>query len=444
MAAAKAAKNNKVSGYGAYKRKAAGGGGRHYYEKYKAAKAAASAANNNGGWLSEGLGSVGNMLMPGLGGMLGRGAGSLIKSITGFGDYEVKENSLMIPEANDPPMVVNSANKSVIIRHREYIDDIVSSPVAGAFSIQNFYINPGDRVSFPWLSQIADSFEHYRIRGLVYEFRTMSADALNSVNTSLGQVIMATSYNSALANFSNKYEMENYEYGCSTKPSASMMHPVECAKNQTVLGDLYVRPSIAVPDGSDRRLYDFGNFQIATNGLQGTSVNCGELWVTYEIELFKPKVITEEGLYIPYVFCEAAAGQTGVVSQANPFGATTNGLSNEAQSSSTVGITNTSSAITLQKLAVADYRLQVSWRGSAAVYAITTVSWTISGGTQTDLTWFPQTYNTQCDSFVSILHFRVDSQNQDVVLTPSFASSPPSGSLIILELVQVPQGGGVA
>ena len=77
-------------------------------------------------------------------------------------------------------------------------------------------------------------------------------------------------------------------------------------KAQSVLGDLYVRPTLNVPSGSDRRLYDFGNFQIATIGLQGTSVNVGELWVTYEIELFKPKVITEDGLYIPWA--STAAG----------------------------------------------------------------------------------------------------------------------------------------
>ena len=123
--------------------------------------------------------------------------------------------------------MVNSAHKSVIIRHREYLDDIVSSATPNTFKLQNFYINPGDRITFPWLSQIADSFEHYRIRGMIFEFRSMSADALNSTNTALGQVIMATAYNSALPNFNNKYEMENYEFGVSTKPSCSLMHPIE-------------------------------------------------------------------------------------------------------------------------------------------------------------------------------------------------------------------------
>lgn len=55
----------------------------------------------------------------------------------------------------------------------------------------------------------------------------MSADALNSVNTALGQVIMATDYNAANPPFGQKSEMENYEFGQSCKPSESQIHPIE-------------------------------------------------------------------------------------------------------------------------------------------------------------------------------------------------------------------------
>ena len=62
---------------------------------------------------------------------------------------------------------------------------------------------------------------------MLFEFRTMSADALNSVNTALGQVIMATDYNAANPPFGQKSEMENYEFGQSCKPSESQIHPIE-------------------------------------------------------------------------------------------------------------------------------------------------------------------------------------------------------------------------
>jgi len=331
-AAFKAGKNA-VTGYGAYKTKKQGGGGKAYYAKYKAAKAA-SAPADEGGWLASGLGAVGNALFPGIGGMAGRGLGSLIKSVTGFGDYEINQNSL-VPEAGTPPLVANVAkNKVFILQHKEYISDVISSATPGAFKLESYYINPGQTGTFPWGCGVAANYEHYQIRGMLFEFRSMSANALNSTNTALGQVIMATQYNSSLPNFVNKYEMENYEYGQSTKPSDSCIHPIECARSESVLGDLYVRPG-AVPAGDDQRLYDFGNFQIASNGVQGASVNLGELWVTYEIALYKPKLVTATGAMIPVFH---AWSQTGVSNSA------VFGTSRTEASANTLGITFTGAA----------------------------------------------------------------------------------------------------
>lgn len=435
-AAATATAKRTVSGYGAYKASKAP----TYYKKYKkyqrqARQTKATNDPQTGGWLGDTLGAVGSALLPGIGGPLGKGLGTLIKSVTGFGDYQVKENSL-IPEAGAPPSIVNSNVKSVIIRHREYLDDVVSSSVANTFQLQNYYINPGDRLTFPWLSQLADSFEHYRIRGMLFEYRSMSADALNSTNTALGQVIMATSYNAGLPNFSNKYEMENYEFGQSIKPSDSCIHPIECARSQSVLGDLYVRPFQDMPSDEDRRLYDFGNFQIATNGVQGTSVNLGELWVTYEIELFKPKVATEDALYIPYAYSGLAPGSNGVT-QAIPFGTTA--LIEVGNNTLTMSKSNT--AITLSNMSPGQYVMYITWQGAAAVYALTSASatWAYTNATSVSYAAYPGAYNTQADSFVVRLVFQVTAQNVDVVITPTFSTSPPSGGNLGIEVMQVPK-----
>ncbi|CAF4515546.1 unnamed protein product, partial [Didymodactylos carnosus] len=42
--------------------------------------------------------------------------------------------------------------------------------------------------------------------------------------------------------------------------------------------------------GQDARLYDWGQFSIATQGMATGGQNQGELWCTYDIELFKPKL----------------------------------------------------------------------------------------------------------------------------------------------------------
>jgi len=121
----------------------------------------------------------------------------------------------------------------------------------------------------------------------VYEFKSTSADALNSTNTALGAVIMSTEYDLAKSPFTTKMQMENYEFTSSCKPSCSMLHPIECDPAQTPIPTQYVRNSNSTV--YDKRLTDLGLFQIATYGMQAAAV-IGELWVTYEIELLKPRV----------------------------------------------------------------------------------------------------------------------------------------------------------
>jgi len=223
-----------------------------------------------------------------LGADLGEGVGMLLK-MAGFGSYDVEKNVIWDQmKGQDPPQMVNGRGGDLVVRHREYICDVYSAATANTFLLQNFPIQPGLIQSFPWLASIAAQFEEWRAEGIVYEFKSMSADALNSTNTALGTVIMATEYNALNPSFVNKQQMENHEFSTSTKPSASAMHPIECKQSLNPLSKQYVRTG-AVPTNADVRLYDLGNFQIATTGFQGTSVNCGELWCTYQIRFLKPQ-----------------------------------------------------------------------------------------------------------------------------------------------------------
>lgn len=251
--------------------------------------------SNPGPW-----GKAGRFIGGALGGAYGGAGGAKLGSavgglahyigrIFGSGDYVMSPNpvkyNVLVNESQVPQF--GSMPNTVHIRHREYIGDVVTSNVAGAFRIQDFPINPGMGVTFPWLSQVCGAtFQQHRINGMVFEFRTMSSDALNSTNTALGSVVMATEYDSLGTPFVNKFEMENTEFGVSCKPSCNMMHAIECDRRQTTVSELYIR-NAAPPATADRRLYDLGRFSIATTGFQGTNVNIGELWVTYDITLFK-------------------------------------------------------------------------------------------------------------------------------------------------------------
>lgn len=158
-----------------------------------------------------------------------------------------------------------------------------------------FPLNPGLPASFPWLAQMADAYEEYRIKGMVFQFKSTSGEFVTNAggasNGALGTVIMATNYNAAISPaFLDKKSMENYEHAQSGAPTRDIVHAIECKGAGTPVKTLYLRTT-AVPLGSDKRLYDLGTFAIATQGMQ-TDVGIstiGELWVAYEVEFFKPK-----------------------------------------------------------------------------------------------------------------------------------------------------------
>jgi hypothetical protein len=216
------------------------------------------------------------------GAVLGKAAGSLLAKITGWGSYSVSQNTIL---AGAPP-TFSGSDKGLRIAHREFITDIEGST---AFTLDAYNVNPGLSASFPFLSQIAANFEEYHFNGLVFEFKTTSGTAISSSDAALGTVVMATNYDVADNLFVNKQQMESYEFATSCVPFQSCIHPVECAPNTDVLENLYMRTG-AVASTDDLRFYDKGMFQIATVGQQ-SAYTLGELWVSYDVTLMKPRLI---------------------------------------------------------------------------------------------------------------------------------------------------------
>lgn len=221
--------------------------------------------------------------------LLGQGGNALLKYISGHGDYKITSNSLMgasaIPMDSLPKFTTESVGVRIV--HREYLNDIVSGNPGSTFKVQKFALQPA--YSFPWLSTVAQQFQQYRINGMVFEFKTTSSDSLNSTNTALGEVIMATQYNVLTPDPVNTGQMYQLEFVTTAKPSESVLHPIECARGETPVVVLDTRNNSLVATGTgDLRLYDLANFYIATAGMQGNSVNLGQLWVSYDVTLFKP------------------------------------------------------------------------------------------------------------------------------------------------------------
>lgn len=214
---------------------------------------------------------------------------------TGRGEYVTND---LVSSAGAKQNVVPDFHPSdittVTLSNREYLRDIFAPLDGLQFSLQSFNINPGLKSVFPWLAQIAANYEEYEFKQLIFTYKSTVAD-FAAASGQVGQVMIATQYNPQSQDFATKEEMMLYDGSMSCKTSESMLHGVECdpSKNSGSAGK-YVR--IAPPDiGDDLKDFDLGKLSVAVmncpsayNGQQ-----LGELWVSYTIELRKPKLVTD-------------------------------------------------------------------------------------------------------------------------------------------------------
>lgn len=258
--------------------------------------------------------TIGNAISPRfggpIGGLIGKGAHALTKTITGFGDYTVKENALMY-NRDAVPEFAQSSEYCTVLTHTEFIKDVKGSTT---FQIDSFDINASNSALFPWLSQIARNYEQIIFQGLIFQFKTTSATAIGSTNTALGTVIMATQYNVLAEEFINKQQMENYQFSQSGVPCASLIHGIECSPDQTFnRGMFYTDLPSNNQSGADPRLYNLGRFNIATVGMQAASV-IGELSVSYKVSLLKPRQVGNSNMSDQWILDYAT------LSDAVPYG----------------------------------------------------------------------------------------------------------------------------
>jgi len=308
--------------------------------------------------------AVGQMFgHPKLGQGIGKWLGSGIGQIFGSGDYTMSgptpSYNVMVNSNQVPKFSTNGQTN--IVCHREYLGDLNGT---SSFNLASYPLNPGIDNTFPWLSTIAQNYQEYRIHGLIFEFRPLITDFVTGGQP--GVVIMATNYNADAALYTSKQQMENSEYAVSVKPTLGLVHGVECATPLTILPQRFVRTG-SVPTGQDLRLYDHGNFQIATQNNAITSA-IGELWVSYCVEFFKPILPTTPG-------GDVQSGHTGraVAASANPLGT----LSLFNVGSLTLNVTATSISWNANPGNL--YLVTVFWIGSTAA-AVNAPALVASGG----------------------------------------------------------------
>lgn len=241
------------------------------------------------------------------GGLVGKAAGDAFSKLVGFGDYQIKSNSLMDLPMGQPVASFSNMSNATIVSHREFIQDIIVPATPEAFNVVRIPLNAGLRSVFPWLSNLAGNYQEYQFIGCVFEFRSLSSDS--AATLPMGSLVIASNYDTADPNYSDKRHMENSQFCVSGKPSANFIHPIECDPSVTFVPIKYTRTG-GLPAGTDSRLYDHCNVQVATEGLPaGTAGSViGELWVTYEVALYKPQLGVAAALRDHYYGTTATAG----------------------------------------------------------------------------------------------------------------------------------------
>jgi len=232
-------------------------------------------------------------------------------------------------------MGTDGLNKSAVVHNGSTIEDTfalrrekvcnVTGTTSGVLSIiaaNQYYLNPGNTVLFPIFSQIAATYEQYRVNTLVFSYETEAYTAVGN-NVSAGKVILATNYDPDDANFTSDTQMENYANSDRGAPYCEIIHDVlggDHALKEEPLKSYYVNSSanlIAPTSNSTQgKFYDLGNFQLATQSNAG-AVEIGELYVTYSFTMIRPKQQTPLGQSV------IAAHYTGTATTANALTAAT-------------------------------------------------------------------------------------------------------------------------
>lgn len=185
--------------------------------------------------------------------------------------------------------------------HREFIQDVQANDSKTDFAIMNgglgFGINPGSKSVFPWLHVIANQYDQYRPRAIVFEFRSLSTD-IQSASRALGSFIMATEYDAGFdaTKVTEKRQLLQMEYASDGKPSVSFRHVVDCTARGTNANNWL---NVATDGGGEEpKDYNFVLFMPAVTG-KGEDDNrpvLGELWVSYEFEFAKPQGTADASL----------------------------------------------------------------------------------------------------------------------------------------------------
>lgn len=199
------------------------------------------------------------------------------------GSRPAKGNSA-VPLAVDrnyiPTVPKTNGQEKFIVSHREFVADVTS--VGDTLNTTSYSINPGLAGTFPWLHHLAQNFESYRFRQLKIEYNPIAPA------TQAGTVMLAVDFDSADAAPLSKSGMMSFQNAV-TGPVWSSKNLNSTQPNlHKMVSERYVRGG-SLAANLDVKTYDVGNLIVATANTGVYAGICGEIFVSYTVELLTPQ-----------------------------------------------------------------------------------------------------------------------------------------------------------
>lgn len=259
---------------------------------------ASAVKNINGQPVGAHLGAViGSAFGGRTGAEIGRTVGGyahrLVKTVTGWGDYNGRLNETLrargakgnlwlkgaIPEFGRAP----SMDGATVLKFHDYVGDVLSST---AFASTTYNVNPGLDASFPYLGSMARKFQQYECLGCIYQFRSTCGTGWTGSVPNEGVVVLTSNYNVIKPPFNTLVQAENTEFYTETKPDTSAFHMIECDPKQR--GHTLYNVRGGPVQTFEYEEADLCNLQVITSGQSTAGVSLGQLEVTYLFAFYKP------------------------------------------------------------------------------------------------------------------------------------------------------------
>jgi len=169
----------------------------------------------------------------------------------------------------------------------EFIVDLLGSTTFGNGAnavAQQFAVNPGNVITFPWLSAIAPKFEKYVFTQLEFYYKHEVSQFATA--GTVGKAILSFDYDAADAPPTTKQQMMDTDPHEDKMPCEDFVLRVDC-REAFNNGPKYVRPG-NLPGGADIKTYDIGNLNYGASGTSDGTTKIGELHVRYAGWFEKP------------------------------------------------------------------------------------------------------------------------------------------------------------